>query len=381
MNNEQRQRLSRMQVDFVKNLHDVEIIIDYLLSFEILSRAQSEQILVSGPTIPDKVRALLSTLVRCGPNAYDTFISALEYTNQISLADKMRSLTIDSPSLPPTSSFVPQRGSKPTESVSRFLSAYPVNSSPRGYILLVNIANFETDSGLCNRLGSSEDVAALKSLFTDLGYFVKVLLDPNSRQLESSLNAFVKSPVHYTVDAGGLVVMSHGVQDYIYTSDGKLFPINDILEAFTNKSFPALAGKPKFILFQACRGEVKDRGYIFEPDTAALTHPASLENVDANVTGNKVAWKCLPSMSDFIIVYSTLPGFVSWRSETEGSWFIQILVEVFRKYASTLHVLDLLTEVNRRLVEESQEREFKQITQQSHTLTRPFYLSTLNFKP
>lgn len=175
--------------------------------------------------------------------------------------------------------------------------------------------------------------------------------------------------------------MSHGVQDYIYTSDGKLFPINDILEAFTNKSFPALAGKPKFILFQACRGEAKDRGYIFEPDTAVLPRSASPENVDASVVVNKTNWKCLPSMSDYIIAYSTLPGFVSWRSEKEGSWFIQILVEVFRKYASVLHVLDLLTEVNRRLVEESQEREFKQITQQSHTLTRPFYLSTLNFKP
>lgn len=190
MNNEQRQRLSRMQVDFVKSLHDVEGITDYLLSLKILSRAQSEQILLSGPTIPDKVRALLSTLVRCGPNAYDAFISALNNTNQASLADKMRSLVIDSPSLPPISSLAPQRGPKPTDYVNRFLNAYPVNSSPCGYILLVNVSNFGTDSGLSNRLGSSEDVAALKSLFTDLGYFVEVLIDPNSIQLESSLKYF-----------------------------------------------------------------------------------------------------------------------------------------------------------------------------------------------
>lgn len=385
MNNEQRQRLRRMQVDFVKNLHDVEDIIDYLLSMEILSQTQSEQILLSGPTIPDKVRSLLSTLVRCGPNAYDAFIDALRKTNQSSLADKMESLVVDSPSFTTYSSSCHVRNpqQKPIEStVNQYLTAYPVNSNPRGYILLVNIANFEPGCGLSNRLGSSEDVADLKSLFTGMGYFVEVLLDPNSTKLESALISFIKNPVHYSVDAGGLIVMSHGIQDYIYTSDGKLFPINDILETFTNKSFPAMAGKPKFILFQACRGDEKDRGYIFEPDAAALNQqPSHLENVDGTITVNKTNWKCLPSMSDYIIAYSTLPGFVSWRSEKEGSWFIQILVEVFQKFASTLHVLDLLTEVNRRLVEESQDREFKQITQQQHTLTRPFYLSTVNFKP
>ncbi|KAL5969547.1 Caspase-2 [Taenia solium] len=371
MNAEQRQRLSRMQVDFVKGLRDIEEITDYLLCHEILSRTQAEKILSSGPVVADQVRTLLNVLVRCGPDAYDTFISALSETNQSSFAEKMANLSMSPRSVHPVS---PPSKTKAhvTEHPTQPIAAYPVNSAPHGYILLVNISNFEAGSGLSNRIGSSEDVVALKSLFTDLGYFVEVLLDPTATVLESSLSAFIKSPSHYEVDAGGLIVMSHGVQDYIYTADGKLFAINDILEAFTNKSFPALAGKPKFILFQACRGEEKDRGCIFEPDDASFI-ASPLESVDAGV--HKTLWKCLPYMSDYIIAYSTLPGFVSWRSEKAGSWFIQILVDVFRKYASSLHVLDLLTEVNRRLVEESQEREFKQITQQSHTLTRPFYLA------
>ncbi|KAH9285259.1 Caspase-2 [Echinococcus granulosus] len=377
MNSEQRQRLSRMQVDFVKGLRDIEEITDYLLCHEILSRTQAEKILSSGPIIADQVRTLLNVLVRCGPDAYDTFVSALSETNQSSLAEKMANLNTNPPPVPsvlPSAKVETHVSEQPTQS----LAAYPVNSTPRGHILLVNISNFEVGSGLSNRVGSSEDVAALKSLFTDLGYYVEVLLDPTATALESNLSAFIKSPSHYNVDTGGLIVMSHGVQDYIYTADGKLFAINDILEAFTNKSFPALAGKPKFILFQACRGEEKDRGYIYEPDNASFV-ASPLESVDAGV--HKTLWKCLPYMSDYIIAYSTLPGFVSWRSEKAGSWFIQILVDVFRKYASSLHVLDLLTEVNRRLVEESQEREFKQITQQSHTLTRPFYLAGTQSQP
>ncbi|VDM32914.1 unnamed protein product [Hydatigera taeniaeformis] len=371
MNAEHRQRLGRMQVDFVKGLRDIDEITDYLLCHEILSRTQAEKILSSGPVIADQVRTLLSVLVRCGPDAYDTFVSALLETNQSSFVEKMTNLDISPRPVPPISP--PSRtDAHVTQQSTQSIAAYPVNSTPRGYILLINISKFEVGSGLSNRIGSSEDVVALKSLFTDLGYCVEILLDPTASTLESSLSTFIKSPCHYGVDAGGLIVMSHGVQDYIYTADGKLFAINDILEGFTNRSFPALAGKPKFILFQACRGEEKDRGYTFNPDNASFI-PSPLESVDAGI--HRTLWKCLPYMSDYIIAYSTLPGFVSWRSEKAGSWFIQILVDVFRKYANTLHVLDLLTEVNRRLVEESQEREFKQITQQSHTLTRPFYLT------
>ena len=31
---------------------------------------------------------------------------------------------------------------------------------------------------------------------------------------------------------------------------------------------------------------------------------------------------------DLMVAYSTIPGFVSWRNKTNGSWFIQDLCEV-----------------------------------------------------
>lgn len=54
-----------------------------------------------------------------------------------------------------------------------------------------------------------------------------------------------------------------------------------------------------------------------------------------------------PANSDFLIAYSTFPGYVSLRDEEEGSWFIQCLEEVFRESASEEHVIDMLTQVIR----------------------------------
>ncbi len=372
MQDEHRERIRRMQVDFVKGLQHIEDVVDHLISDQVLTENQAQTILASGPTIADKTRSLLINLVRCGPNAYDAIVSALTETNQTHLVEKMSSLDITTK---PQFSVVHSPKMKPAQAPQQpTVAPYPVNSTPRGYILLVNVANFTTGSGLSARNGSLEDVNSLQELFQELGYRVKVLLDPTAEILDESLTAFVQSPCHANVDAGGLIIMSHGLQDYIYTADGKMHAINDILNLFTNKSLPALAGKPKFILFQACRGEEKDRGSIYMPD-------AGRSRLDGLETPMKDAtWTCLPYMSDCVIAYSTLPGFVSWRCEKKGSWFIQVLVNVFREHATRMHVLELLTEVNRRLVEESQDKEFKQITQPSNNLTRSFYLSTAHFR-
>ncbi|VEL26137.1 unnamed protein product [Protopolystoma xenopodis] len=87
------------------------------------------------------------------------------------------------------------------------------------------------------------------------------------------------------------------------------------------------------------------------------------------------SWIALPYMSDCVIAYSTLPGFVSWRSETGGSWYVQVFVEVLKDLGSQLHFIDLLCEVNRRMVEEGATAGYKQISQPVTTLTRPFFLT------
>lgn len=50
--------------------------------------------------------------------------------------------------------------------------------------------------------------------------------------------------------------------------------------------------------------------------------------------------------ADMLIVHSTLPGHVAYRDITTGSWFIQILCEVFMTLACKVHVQDLFNIVN-----------------------------------
>lgn len=50
------------------------------------------------------------------------------------------------------------------------------------------------------------------------------------------------------------------------------------------------------------------------------------------------------------IVGISISGFVSYRHESEGSLFINILADTFRKYAKRFHAVDMLTIVRKILL-------------------------------
>ena len=54
----------------------------------------------------------------------------------------------------------------------------------------------------------------------------------------------------------------------------------------------------------------------------------------------------LRSMSDILIGYSTLPGFVANRDKYLGSWYINAICEVFMEYACDTDVEDMLKMVS-----------------------------------
>ena len=45
---------------------------------------------------------------------------------------------------------------------------------------------------------------------------------------------------------------------------------------------------------------------------------------------------------DTLIAYATVPGYFAYRDKSNGSWFIQILCEVFMNHANKYHIEDLL---------------------------------------
>jgi caspase-like apoptosis-related cysteine protease len=54
----------------------------------------------------------------------------------------------------------------------------------------------------------------------------------------------------------------------------------------------------------------------------------------------------LPTMSDILIGYSTLPGFISNRDVYLGTWYIQAICEVFMEHAWDTDIEDMLKMVS-----------------------------------
>ena len=57
---------------------------------------------------------------------------------------------------------------------------------------------------------------------------------------------------------------------------------------------------------------------------------------DAPLEVVEVEMRCgetIPNEADFLMGYATVPGFVSYRSKTSGSWYIKTLTQMLEKYA------------------------------------------------
>ncbi len=88
----------------------------------------------------------------------------------------------------------------------------------------------------------------------------------------------------------------------------------------------------------------------------------------------------LPAEADFILAYATVPGYVSWRNSEYGSWFIKAFVDTLLEMGSKEHLMDILTEVNRRVAEEFQSKgRNKQIPAPMSMLTRKLYFRPGSF--
>ena len=48
--------------------------------------------------------------------------------------------------------------------------------------------------------------------------------------------------------------MSHGTNEIIYGSDERAVNLSDIYDLISAHRFPAMAGKPKWVILQACSG-------------------------------------------------------------------------------------------------------------------------------
>ena len=210
---------------------------------------------------------------------------------------------------------------------------YDMNHFPRGKLIIINVKDFKKSSGVSEhpRIGTDKDALDLQQLFLDLGFIVERHDNPRTSEIKEVMD--VAANEDYT-NLGCFVCafLSHGKEGVIYGTDGFL-NINNLASLLCTKQ---LAGKPKILFFQACRGGKLMGSYNSEHIATTKANKYFLD---------------LPVDNDFLFCYSTAQEYYAWRNRDEGSWFIQALVSVFRKFAHIKDIIRLMTLVNSFIVQ------------------------------
>jgi hypothetical protein len=214
------------------------------------------------------------------------------------------------------------------ESYKRFADEceYRMDHLNRGEAIIINNKKFHPSLDMPKRCGTDRDAACLQQTFTKLGFTVKLEHNLSAQAMRDVLYKYAKAD-HSQNDAFVCCILSHGEDGIIYGTDEPV-EIENLIQPF--KSNRTLAGKPKLFFIQACRGTKLMDGIDMNPYN--VQHVSNI-----------------PIEADFLIAYSTVSGFYSWRNSTNGSWFIQALCEVFNLNKTNLEIMQLLTRVNRKV--------------------------------
>ncbi|PVD37109.1 hypothetical protein C0Q70_04103 [Pomacea canaliculata] len=211
--------------------------------------------------------------------------------------------------------------------------AYRMLGMPRGQALIINVNEVHDKPP---RRGTDIDRDNMHNLLTQLHFNVIVYNDCDdltAQGLVNKLRKFAALPAHHTSDACIICLLSHGEEGFIFGTDGKRVPLDEIFVLFGNRHCPALLSKPKIFFIQACRGGALDHGVKLDLDE---TDGPSIQQSHLQ----------LPSVSDMLICYPTLEGYYAWRNRERGSWYIQAVVQIFMRHAKCEDICAMLNRVN-----------------------------------
>ncbi|XP_046667717.1 caspase-1-like isoform X3 [Homalodisca vitripennis] len=206
---------------------------------------------------------------------------------------------------------------------------YKMDHKYRGIAVILNHENFMPNMKLKPRAGTNVDSEQLEKSLRRLGFQIQVHYDLTVEKIDKIIEK-VSQQDHSDNDCFALACLSHGEQGILYAYDAPYKP-DTLWSRFTADKCPSLAGKPKLFFIQACQGDQLDGGVMLR------------SQVDSSPSYR------IPAHADFLIAYSTIPGFYSWRNTMRGSWFMQALCEEINEHGFTIDMLTLLTFVNRKV--------------------------------
>ena len=205
--------------------------------------------------------------------------------------------------------------------ISTFLVTY-YRVWGRGQCIIINNEEFKT---LEKRTGSRKDTDDLEEVFKNkLGFKVRIYSNLTSDGIHKLLKE--RQQKRYTkYYCLFVIIMSHGCQKGIYGTDEQCISIDEIQSYFTSNSCPTLKGKPKAFIFQACR-DLEGSSYVYDPK--------ALEK-------------------DMVVIFATQRFSKAYRFPSDGTPFIQALVQVIKENADTEDFSSMMTMVTNLLSRDS----------------------------
>ncbi|KAG5681440.1 hypothetical protein PVAND_010876 [Polypedilum vanderplanki] len=210
------------------------------------------------------------------------------------------------------------------------IPVYSMRSARRGVLFFVNIIKFQDEK--TNRRGAENDRENLVTLFREMNFTVFYYEDLTRGELFELLNQLIKSEYLHRIDSFFLCIQTHGDlynnQTVMEFSDGSREYTETIISIFSNVGCPQLIKKPKVFFFPFCRGKISDK----------------IKNIEIPVieTDGRAYRIQAPTFSDQLICYGTVPGFMTHRDTSYGSWYIYELCKVFAENACDCHIEEML---------------------------------------
>ena len=220
-------------------------------------------------------------------------------------------------------------------------------------IIVANVRSFKEEHD--DLPGAEKDHGAMLHTFNELQFATVSILNRPKCDITSAVEAAatLKYPPHYKRIA--FVFSGHGDGDYIYTYEDSIDLQYDIYRPLMPGVSPHLAEIPKLFFIDACRGAGMDRG-VRIPDGELVSR------------GGRA-----PSLGNYLLAYSTLPRMKAFEKPSGGYWSQHLANQLL---VSEKSVVDVLTEVNGKMLDEFEQRDLR-FLQQPHldsTLRQPFSL-------
>lgn len=174
-------------------------------------------------------------------------------------------------------------------------------------VVIFNFVDFDLHKKLKPRTSSLRDVERIEKIFFLFNIKIAKLINASLAEFKKSveeLSTFDFKEYKSIL----LIYMSHGdTENTIYCKDGQFNFLEESKQIFKN---PTLRDKPKFITVQACKGSFDIDKNLYDSDNKSNISD------DSQITA---------------ILMSSYEGFVSKRSDSKGSAFIEVFTDNLRK--------------------------------------------------